>query len=127
MTNKRQHGGRRPGAGRPPLPGGAQRLSVVLPKPMVRWLDRQPGRNRSEKLRRQLLQHIFDGRHSMPVVAGRHVLIDGVELADADGEAVNQAGQPLGMTWRQAAEGGALLLLDDRGGLYAVKPKRREA
>ena len=125
MTNKRRHGGPRPGSGRPPLPGGAQRLSVVLPQPLVRWLDRQPGRNRSEKLRRRLLQHILD--HSMPVVAGRHVLIDGVELADADGEAVNQAGQRLGMTWRQAAGDGALLLLDDRGGLYAVKPKRRQA
>ena len=51
-----KHGGPRPGSGRPPLPGGARRLSVVLPQPMVRWLDRQPGRSRSEKLRR-LLQH----------------------------------------------------------------------
>ena len=42
-----------PGAGRPFLEGGkpAQRITVTLPTALLAYIDQQPGRNRSEKIR----------------------------------------------------------------------------
>jgi len=60
-TQKRQHGGPRPGAGRKPL--GAEpmvQIKLALPPDAIAWLDRKAaGRPRSEVARSLILRAIY--------------------------------------------------------------------
>lgn len=59
MSNQPTHGGKREGSGRKPLAGSAyaHKIAITLTPDDLAYIDAQPGKNRSEKIRAIVESH----------------------------------------------------------------------